>query len=358
MLLSLLPVVVALLYYLCFAFVLGLVGLIATSTSSNPPPTAAANLPWRPTLPAPVGRNGQKAERRLFFLLALSLLLWQLTLFLEARASLPALQLGLGRVNFAAVALAVFLAWRFVQEVAGSVSSPRVISFGPRIETALLTLVALLTPFVDEAESVVDGHPVTRFGPLFPLYLLHVLGYLVAALTLAFRARRRTGNRALRGRLTLIGGGILATGSIALVTNALLPYSFGDFRFCDVGTLSTLLFLLSVAYAVFVHGLFEVRLVLRATLVYGLLLALVLGAYSSAVFVATQYLTGATGADKLTQFVVLLLAFSFDPLRRFLEEKTDRLLFEQDKVRKRHRKQGGSSGRLIGAASLFTLRRD
>ena len=66
-------------------------------------------------------------------------------------------------------------------------------------------------------------------------------------------------------------------------------------------------------------------MVLRAALVYGVLLAFVLGAYSSTIFVLTQYLTD--GAGKLAQFSVLLIAFSFDPLRRFLEGKVDALLF-------------------------------
>jgi hypothetical protein len=55
----------------------------------------------------------------------------------------------------------------------------------------------------------------------------------------------------------------------------------------------------------------------------------VVGAYSSAVFVLTLYLTDSAG--RLAQFVVLFLAFSFDPLRRFLEKKVDTLLFENTK---------------------------
>ena len=362
--LSLLPFLITLLYYLCFAFLLGLVGIIATAPRNS----TARKMPWLPVFPTPVRRNG-RAERRAFFLLALSLLLWQLTLFWEARTTLPALQLGLGRINFASIAVTVFLAWRFVQRVAQSGRGKEVIVSGTSspawsrwlrhslcIETILLTLVTLLTPLVDEAESVVDGHPVTRFGPLFPFYLIHVLGYLGATLTLAFWARYGATSRAARGRLTLIAMGIVATGGVSLITNVLLPYGFGDFRFCDAGTLSTLVFLLTIAYAVFFHGLFDVRIMVRATLVYGLLLTLVLGGYSSAVFVASQYMTGAAGAGRLTQFVVLLIAFSFDPLRRFLEEKTDALLFGTETKTTQKKRQ--SYGTKIRLASLFPWRRD
>ena len=352
---SLVPILVASLYYLAFAFLLGLVALLAVAPrNSSDRKTRRAGMPWSPVIPAPAPRNGRAAQS-LFFPLALSLLLWQLTLFWEARTTQPELQLGLGRVNFAAVSLAVYLAYRFVQEVAlpsSPLPSPAwscwLLTF-LRIEAAALTLLTLLTPLVDEAESVVGGHPVTHFGPLFPLYLLHVLGYLAAALLTAFRARRRTTVPSWRGQLRLIGSGTLATGGVSLFTNALLPYGYGDFRFCHVGTLSTFFFLLAVAYAVFAHGLFELRLVVRATLVYGILLTLVLGAYGSAVFVTTQYLTGAAGADKLTQFVVLLIAFSFDPLRRFLEEKADGLLFTQNNRRTRNQRNLIRGYRLISS---------
>jgi hypothetical protein len=123
----------------------------------------------------------------------------------------------------------------------------------------------------------------------------------------------------------LVGWGILLTGGIAAVTNAYLPYALDDFRFCDAGTLATLFFIIAVAYAVFIHDLFALQVIVRETLVFGILLAFVLGAYTSALFVITLYLTDSAG--RLSQFVVLFLAFSFDPLRRFLEKKVDRLLF-------------------------------
>jgi hypothetical protein len=139
--------------------------------------------------------------------------------------------------------------------------------------------------------------------------------------------------------MALIGLGMLATGSIAFVSNALLPYGWREFRFCDVGTLSTLLFVLAVAYATFLHGLFDLKVLLRKTLVYGLLLAFVLGTYRTTLFLLSQYLTG--GAGKLGQFAVLLIAFSVDPLRRFLEKKTDHLLFgEPDPARTRKQRRG------------------
>ncbi len=199
-----------------------------------------------------------------------------------------------------------------------------------------LTAITLLTPLVDQ-EEIVRGDAILRhttiYGPLFPLYLAHVVGYLAAAVLLAFRSRRESVPGPIRDQLLLIGIGTLATGAVSLVTNALLPYAFGDFRYTDAGPLSTLLFLLAVAYAVARHRLFDFRLFIRRTLILGLLLSFVLAAYSAFVLLATDRFT-AEGSGTLTRFGVLVIAFSFDPVRRFLESRIDHLLFAEHKSRK------------------------
>ena len=269
-----------------------------------------------------LARRPRSRLSRIFFLLALSLLLWKLTLFLEVRVASPSAQLWLGRVNFAVIAVAVYLALRFVQVVIEKQARASMALF---IETLLLAGLTLLTPFISASECIEKGSAVTTYGPLFGLYLTHVLGYLIAALVVAFRGRSETRDKAKRAQLLFIGVGLLATGGISAVTNVLLPYRFNNFRFCDVGTLSTMLFASAIAYAVFVHRLFGLRVVLRTALVYGVLLAFVLGAYSSTMFLLAQYFTD--GVGKGAQFCVFFIAFSFDPLRRFLEGKVDDLLF-------------------------------
>jgi hypothetical protein len=271
-----------------------------------------------------------------FALTALSLLVWLVTLFLFGRAHDPDLVLWLGRANFAAVVFAAYLGYRLVLAVA---ERPVRASRWRLAETLLLGVLSALTPLVDRAEIVgTDGQHTTVFGPLFPVYIVHVVVYLGAAIWTAFRARKRASGlqRAKRDQLLLLGAGMLATGSIALVTNAVLPYLFGNFDFIHVGTLSTILFLLAVAYAIVRHHLFDVRLLIRRTLVYGVLLSFVVAAYSAVVILVADSLAG-PGADIFTRFGVLVIASAFDPLRRFLDKRVDRLLFRGE-VRHHHRR--------------------
>lgn len=327
---------IAVLYYICFALLTGFALFIALS-------------PQVRRLRHTQSTDLLKRQRLVFVLLLLCLILWQVTLFAEARALLTWEQLWLGRLNFAAVAVAVFLLWHFVKLVARGADAAAEADQvrwrrAPLLETALLVAITLLTPLVVESETVVDGLPTTEFGILFPLYLLHALVYLAATLALTLRPGQYTTDKRVRGQLTLIGWGVTVTGAVSLITNALLPFWLNDFRFCDVGTLSTLFFVTAIAYAVFVHRLFDLRFVLSRALVGGLLLTFVLGGYSSGVFLITQYLSGGSGetpdgSGRMSQFVVLFLAFSFDPLRRLLEDKTDEMLFGKKKSKKRKGKR-------------------
>ncbi|WP_395091444.1 histidine kinase N-terminal 7TM domain-containing protein [Armatimonas sp.] len=249
-------------------------------------------------------REGRSPVVRWFVASCLALLVWVVTLFLFSRSDDPSYILLVGRANFAAVSLAVYFGFRFVKSVAAlpARSSDTWLLW----LSVTISIVAATTPWIDKVElvgvGIAGGHE-TIYGPLFVLYVAHVVGMLAATLWLAFRSSDRVASPH-RDQLLLLGWGTLATGVVSLLTNALLPYTFDDFRWIDIGPLSTLLFLLAVAYAVIRHQLFDIRVFVRRAVVLGVALSLV-------------------------------LAFSFDPIRRFLEGRIDKLLFLEHRTRRR-----------------------
>ena len=279
-------------------------------------------------------RERRSASVRWFVLTCLSLLGWLVTLFLFQRSNDPAFVLLVGRLNFAAASVAVFGVYRLVRGVAGFASQQS--DNGLLLATLALSALSALTPWIDAAEIVRGagmGSHVTVYGLLFPVYLVHVVGLLALSIWTAFRWRGESVARShMRDQLLLLGWGIVATGLVSLWTNIALPYSFGNFDFIELGPLSTVLLLLAVAYAVVRHQLFDIRIFLRRTLILGVALSLVLGAYSALVLLATDRFASSESGG-LTRFGVLVLAFSFDPIRRFLEKSIDRLLFPE-----RHRR--------------------
>jgi hypothetical protein len=267
---------------------------------------------------------------RHFAALSISLLGWVGTLFALNFIVSPAALLTTGRANFASVAIASTLAYLFV----GELSERRRI--GARwmwVETVTLTLCTLFLPAVDRAELVRNGQHVSVYGPLFAVYMLHVIVYLSGAVATAFRPPRPASSE-VRDQLRLIGWGILATTSIALVSNALVPYWIGDFRWIHVGTLSTILFLMTVGAAVFSHHLFDIHVVVRATFVYAGLITLALEIYRLALDFLARLLPLGSASERAfaaTALALAINAFSQEPVRRWLERTIDRL------VRRKHR---------------------
>ena len=280
-------------------------------------------------------RNPRSRLHRDFALLALALLAWVASLFAFDFLTAGSILLWLGRFNFASIVVAVTLGFLFVREVAGC---PRVHSI-PWLwaETATLGALTLLTPLVDRQELVRAGQHVTVYGPLFVPYVLHVLALLGAMLSVTFQAGRPVPEQTGR-QLRLIGGGIIATAAVALVTNVLLPYGLGDFRLIHVGTLSTVLFLGVVGYAVFAYHLFSIRVIVRATFVLAGLLALALELYSLVLSFLAHLLPLGNAQERsfaATALVLVVNAFTQEPVRRRLERLIDRAYYGRRPVHAR-----------------------
>jgi hypothetical protein len=186
--------------------------------------------------------DAEDAAPQWFALSAMSLLAWVGTLYVFDRYQLFRLSanevLLIGRANFASVAVAVYFALRFVLSLASKSAHDAPMSMTLlRLllwESVLLGLISIGTAFVGESETITAGtgadgsavflpRPATTYGTLFPLYVLHVVAYLAAAVSLALSARTEA-LRPRRDQLGLVALGMIATGSIALLTNAVLPY--------------------------------------------------------------------------------------------------------------------------------------
>ncbi len=259
---------------------------------------------------------------RLYALLALSLVGWVATLLLFTSRTSPVSLLWVGRLNFAVVAVAATAAFLFVQELAGRKAGGKALLWA---ETLLLFCATLLTGLVDRAETVQAGQHVTAYGLMFPLYLLHIVLLLGAAVFIALSS---TSSLASRRALRLVGWGMLGTAAVGLVTNALLPSMYGNFRWIAVGPLSTLLFLGAVGYAVFAYHLFSVRVILRKAVVLAGVVTLMLELYQGAVAALARILpVGDTGHLHLAATGVALAvnAFTQQSVRKWLEKRIDGL---------------------------------
>ncbi|GDX41217.1 hypothetical protein LBMAG21_15090 [Armatimonadota bacterium] len=264
-----------------------------------------------------------------YALLALSLFGWVGSLFVYNAQTEGQALLYWGRLNFASVALIAPVVYLFVCTLARQDVRGRLwIGVG----SGIISLLSLFTGLVDKSETVLaTGEHITTYGWFFPLYLLHILGFVGAALWFAFRPLSKL-PRENHIQLRLVGVGVLVTAVVGIMANVVLPYFYHNFRFINVGTLSTIFFLAMVAYTSVVHHLFNIRVILRTTLVFTVLIALTLEFYQVAIEFLTHLLPLGDPAQRqvaATTIALIINAFTHEPVRLWLEQLVDRLVSGQ-----------------------------
>ena len=270
-------------------------------------------------------KNPVSPLHRTFGWACLSLLAWLGTLYVFDRLDESGTLTFAGRLNYASVLFVVLLAYLFLRQVLRRPARNVPVLLG---ETLLLSALTLLTPLVDRMEQGGAGSHVTRFGPLFVLYVLHLLSYLGASLYQAFHMGHRA-SRQVRSQLAILGTGMLLSGSIAIVCDLVLPYAFHVFAWQEVGALSTLLFLASVAYAISTQRLFSARVLIRRTVVFTLLIAFALELYQGAVGALAELLPLGDPLQRhiaAASLALVVNALTQQPLKEWLERRVDRWL--------------------------------
>jgi signal transduction histidine kinase len=152
------------------------------------------------------------------------------------------------------------------------------------------------------------------------------LGSLALAGRLVSEYRR--GRSALeRQRVRMVTLGVLC--GVAFPGALVLSSAISSGRLAvNVGTWTSVLFPLAVAYAIVKHDLFEIDAMMKRGAYYLLLTGAVGVAYAAAIILFNWALPGAmTGSAAFPVFFTLAVLMLFDPLRTFLQGVLDRVFF-------------------------------
>ena len=142
----------------------------------------------------------------------------------------------------------------------------------------------------------------------------------------------RGASPAVRNRAKSIFVGLALTCTTAVAWQFASRFaSSSELLTADVAMVLSALFPALIAYAILKRNLFDLDAVLRASLVYGVATALVLGVYFAAVAVASHFATILVG-QSFAVALTLAVAVVFHPLRKGVQRIVDKLLYRDSRM--------------------------
>ena len=206
-----------------------------------------------------------------YALAALAAALWAAAIALFRLAEFPS---GLGLVRFyyvvAGLIAVFFLEFALVFPDESRNRSPRW-SVALYVPITLFTVLLFGDSFISAYVARPEGKDIV-LGSAYPFYVVYFLGYVGAAFwILVRRFLRADGMARAQLKLVLIGVGIAMF--LGMWFNLLLPL-LGDYRYIWVGPPFTMVMVGFIAYAIFKHNLYNIKII--ATEAFGAVLIIVL----------------------------------------------------------------------------------
>jgi signal transduction histidine kinase len=196
---------------------------------------------------------------------------------------------------------------------------------------ALLIITALcFTPLVIAGVELQPPVYAVLFGPLVLLYAAGLFGSIIAAGNILRRnIRHSTGSH--RDRLRVIFKALVASMTLLLITQFILPTTTGWFGLTNIGILSMLILVFGFYYSVAKHKLFDLRFLVVRSLAYILSLGLILTMYAVISTELSKYLFTApsdtTWKNLSNVVLVIFAAVSYGPAKRYFNRVTNKLFY-------------------------------
>ena len=193
----------------------------------------------------------------------------------------------------------------------------------------LLSLIICTTVYTPRFSPGVAPHLVFPFWPLpGPTFLIHFFQAtlsVVAGIWMLGRAAARSEGRMRTQFLWTFWA--FSIGWFSALMNYLQWFRF---PFPPLFNPFVFVFVASIAYAIIKHQLMDIRIVIRRSLVYSLLIAGITGSYLVMVLIMEHWFAGFVGYRSIfaTLIVAFLIAIGFNPLRERLQTFVDLALFK------------------------------
>lgn len=192
-------------------------------------------------------------------------------------------------------------------------------------------LVLLATPTSLNIESIGAYGANTKVGSIYTVAVPVILAYMIVALTKLVRYFYKTRDLLKRVQIRYIFVGIVLSLIPGVITNGILPI-FGNLSANIYGPNVVIFLAIFMSIAIVKHRLLDVRLIVARLLTYVLLLAAVLLIYGVMIFGIGDLVLPDSKISTIERvfYIVfaLLVAISYQPLKRFFDKITNKFFFQ------------------------------
>lgn len=191
----------------------------------------------------------------------------------------------------------------------------------------MLLLVFWPDMVIERVDHPYTGEKEIFFGPVYPFYFVFIPIYFIWSFILLSK-RYFTASGINRMQIRYVFFGTFISANLGMVTNLILP-TLGIFSFNWLGQILTIIMSSFIAYAIVRYRLMDIKLILKRTIVYSMLLVMTFAVYVFMIL-SSQNL-GEHREPTLRMFITaLLVALGFEPLKRFFQRATDRIFFKDE----------------------------
>jgi hypothetical protein len=196
---------------------------------------------------------------------------------------------------------------------------PILILLIPSVFFALILLDKVVT-----SVGVKNNHIVNTYGEAYPLYGLTMLVYIFGSLIfLLYKYYRSQGIDRLRLKYVLLGLAFMLIPSVT--SNLILPLFFKTQSFNTIGPVSSTFMVIAMSYTILRYHLLDIWIVVRLGTIFTILFGVISAIYAGVTSMLSQYIGGNWSAVLASVIIV----FTFEPLKKFIENKTDKFFFRK-----------------------------
>lgn len=182
-----------------------------------------------------------------------------------------------------------------------------------------------------EATLSSDGTLVFSIGSLLWLYMVCFLA-MVALIARNLLKVSRSQNALKRHQMRFILFAFLTSALVGLLLNVVIPFVVSDWHTTRLGPLATVFLVVTIAYTIIRHGLFDIRFAVVRSMAYFFSLLTLAAVYYGIAYVASRVFFKSQPDEAFSQgplniSLALLLAFIFQPIKTFFDRLTDRVFY-------------------------------